>query len=411
MYRPVMSENFAIVAIPLCGTRVAKRLAHDRVDAANCVVVGIRRFEIAAEGEFMMERGREPVVVERFRPRHHHLSPNLFGTADIDGVWVEALGAMLKTIDLPIFDPHEVQVTADKKSDIAIPKARGQQEFRIAVEPVANDVDRQNKLRRGFSIHALPPRHLAGRCLTGRFETTAFSSRTLIQSGIYTRWALFARARTGLGERVERANSARLSERRLGGASDLSFSPERAWAVRRRRQPLPYQGGAIALAGFEAPDLARVFAHRAIAGETAHPRDIEDSLARPVRGLEILARNPALRRHVRCEVRNHKVIVAIQKSLRDPLERTRLAGTEAIGSQRVKHPPERRVAFVILPRVVGTGRAHLRDSVGGQAENENVLVPDFFAQFYIGAVERSDRQRAVHRELHVAGSRSLGPSG
>ena len=41
---------------------------------------------------------------------------------------------------------------------------------------------------------------------------------------------------------------------------------------------------------------------------------------------------------------------------------------------------------------------------GGEAEDEDVLGADMLAHFDIGAVERADGQRAIERELHVAGA-------
>ena len=48
-----------------------------------------------------------------------------------------------------------------------------------------------------------------------------------------------------------------------------------------------------------------------------------------------------------------------------------------------------------------------RDLLGGQAEDEDVLRADVLADLDVGAVERADGERAVERELHVAGARGL----
>ena len=53
---------------------------------------------------------------------------------------------------------------------------------------------------------------------------------------------------------------------------------------------------------------------------------------------------------------------------------------------------------------MGARRDHL---VGGEAEQEEVLVPDGVADLDVGAVERAERERAVERELHVAGPGGL----
>ena len=44
------------------------------------------------------------------------------------------------------------------------------------------------------------------------------------------------------------------------------------------------------------------------------------------------------------------------------------------------------------------------DLGGRQAEDEDVLRADMLADLDIGAVERADGERAVERELHVAGA-------
>ena len=65
----------------------------------------------------------------------------------------------------------------------------------------------------------------------------------------------------------------------------------------------------------------------------------------------------------------------------------------------------------ITPRGSWPSRALLRDLVGGQAEDEDVVVADLLADLDVGAVERADGQRAVERELHVAGARRLHAGG
>ena len=46
-----------------------------------------------------------------------------------------------------------------------------------------------------------------------------------------------------------------------------------------------------------------------------------------------------------------------------------------------------------------------RDLLGRQAEDEDVLRADLLADLDVGAVERADRERAIQRQLHVAGAR------
>jgi hypothetical protein len=46
-----------------------------------------------------------------------------------------------------------------------------------------------------------------------------------------------------------------------------------------------------------------------------------------------------------------------------------------------------------------------------QAEDEDVVVADLLADLDVGAVVGADGQRAVERELHVAGARGFGAGG
>jgi len=72
-----------------------------------------------------------------------------------------------------------------------------------------------------------------------------------------------------------------------------------------------------------------------------------------------------------------------------------LDGTREI---RVRTAPVRRPV---------AARAQRIDLGRGEAEQEKVLGAHFVAQLDIRAVERADRQRAIHRELHVAGTGRL----
>ena len=62
--------------------------------------------------------------------------------------------------------------------------------------------------------------------------------------------------------------------------------------------------------------------------------------------------------------------------------------------------------MVVVPRVVAA-RAQRLDLLDGQAEDEDVVVADLLLDLDVGAVERADGERAVERELHVAGAGGL----
>jgi len=77
----------------------------------------------------------------------------------------------------------------------------------------------------------------------------------------------------------------------------------------------------------------------------------------------------------------------------------------------VDHSGELGVGAVELPRPMGAGgeaRLHL---LGGEAEDEDVVVTDDILDFDVGAVEGADGERAVEGHLHVAGAGGLHPGG
>ena len=51
--------------------------------------------------------------------------------------------------------------------------------------------------------------------------------------------------------------------------------------------------------------------------------------------------------------------------------------------------------------------AALLHLLGGQAEDDDVVAAHMLEDLDIGAVQRADGERAVQRELHVAGARGL----
>ena len=89
-----------------------------------------------------------------------------------------------------------------------------------------------------------------------------------------------------------------------------------------------------------------------------------------------------------------------------PAEAARFVGREDARADRVDRAGE---AGVVLDRLVGVAldRAAGDDLLGGHAEEEEVLGPHLLADLHVRAVERADGERAVERELHVAGARGF----
>ena len=72
---------------------------------------------------------------------------------------------------------------------------------------------------------------------------------------------------------------------------------------------------------------------------------------------------------------------------------------------QVEGLPRLRLVLVVPARVVPAAAAG--DLLGGQAEEEEVLLAGLLGHLDRGAVARADRQGAVHHELHVAGAAGL----
>ena len=91
----------------------------------------------------------------------------------------------------------------------------------------------------------------------------------------------------------------------------------------------------------------------------------------------------------------------------------------AVRVVRREHARADRVQHLAQHRRGGDGRRWRRcpppparlDLRRGQAEDEDVVVADPLADLDVGAVERADGQRAVERQLHVAGARGLHAGG
>jgi hypothetical protein len=75
------------------------------------------------------------------------------------------------------------------------------------------------------------------------------------------------------------------------------------------------------------------------------------------------------------------------------------------GRDQVQGRARFRLVIVVPPRVC-TSPA-VRDLLGGQAEEEEVLLARLLGHLDGGAVARADGEGAVHHELHVAGAAGL----
>ena len=93
----------------------------------------------------------------------------------------------------------------------------------------------------------------------------------------------------------------------------------------------------------------------------------------------------------------------MQQRVHHRAEQIAVAAGEMTVAYQIDHRPQFVVVAAERARIVAIGPAGLH-LLGGQAEQEEVLRSDLFADFHIGAVQCADGERAVHRELHVAGA-------
>ena len=119
--------------------------------------------------------------------------------------------------------------------------------------------------------------------------------------------------------------------------------------------------------------------------------------------LEGLA-DPLLSIAVRAEIRQAEEGIVVDQIVPEHVEDARLfIRGEIVRPDPVHHGTQ---FVMVLQEVMGIVSLlpefiHL---LHGHAEDEDVLGADFLADLDIGAIERSDRERSVEGELHVAGA-------
>jgi len=167
-------------------------------------------------------------------------------------------------------------------------------------------------------------------------------------------------------------------------------------AARRLRTPARINAMA-------SPDVAAVFADAAVGGELAGARGVENRHARPALAVAIGTVHPLLAVGVGLVVGQHHVRIVMQQVADQPQELLAVAAGKITVADQVDHFAQLRLAVVELQRLIAGGatRLHLGRR---QAEQEEVLRPDFLADLDVGAVHGAYGQRAIHLEFHVAGA-------
>ena len=111
----------------------------------------------------------------------------------------------------------------------------------------------------------------------------------------------------------------------------------------------------------------------------------------------------ALRLCIGVEVGRHHEPVAMVKRIDDGAEPAMVVGRENARGQGVENALEIGLGIDGSRRIVALPPPGF-DLLGGQSEDEDVVPAHMFEDLDIGAIQRADGQRAIERELHVAGA-------
>ena len=99
-----------------------------------------------------------------------------------------------------------------------------------------------------------------------------------------------------------------------------------------------------------------------------------------------------------------------QELFSDVLEGFRMVGAEEARTDEVNHAAEIIVLVVEVTRTIALSEK-VRHFFNSEAEDEDVVVTDFFLHFDVSAIERTNRECAVQGKLHVTRARSFGTGG
>src|SRR5215831_4866185 len=102
----------------------------------------------------------------------------------------------------------------------------------------------------------------------------------------------------------------------------------------------------------EMPDIPCIFQYRAITGELANTRDVQDHFLGPGRRLGIGLANDVLCFNIGWQVSQMKIVITLQKRPGNPREQTRLLRAEQVRGEGVYDAPEGWIARVIRLRVI-----------------------------------------------------------
>src|SRR5258708_40245383 len=142
--------------------------------------------------------------------------------------------------------------------------------------------------------------------------------------------------------------------------------------------------------GLDVPDVSRVFLNSPVAGELAHPGDVEDCLGRPGRVVLECRNNGFLGCAIGTKIREMKVEVAIIKQgPPDRVKYPRFAHGKQAACQAIDRTPYPLILLVQVPRVISRLSQGL-NLINSKTEYEDVLGTHFFLHFNVCSIECAD---------------------
>ena len=156
---------------------------------------------------------------------------------------------------------------------------------------------------------------------------------------------------------------------------------------------------------FDTPDFPSIFLNGAITGELGHADGIEDGLSSPGDGVDKVALGAGGGIEIGREIGKMEVTISVMDDgVEKPAEEVRLFRGEDAGYESVHGALEARILPIEGGRIVEALITHGFEFFHGAAEDVDILFASFLHDLNVGAVERAQRERAVDRELHIAGT-------
>src|SRR4030095_1070438 len=119
-----------------------------------------------------------------------------------------------------------------------------------------------------------------------------------------------------------------------------------------------------ALKPLDVPDVPCIFQYRAITGELANTRHVQDRLLGPGHWVLICLANGVLCVNIGWQVSQMKIVITLQERSRNPGEQTWLMRAEEVRSEGVDDAPDGWIACVIRLRVIAAMGTQLLNFLG-----------------------------------------------